>query len=97
MESYVSTGVFPEGMSKDQRRRLALQSRYFQSIAGHLYRKGVDQILRRCVLESERILLYWRRHTKGSQVVTSHEYVSSEMRQDRVSEQFDNCSDTLPM
>ena len=29
MESYVSTGVFPEGMTKDQRRKLALQSRYF--------------------------------------------------------------------
>lgn len=49
-------------MSKGQRRQLALHNRYFEIIAGHLYRRGVDQILRRCVSESDRIAILEEAH-----------------------------------
>lgn len=38
----------------DKRRLLALRSIYFTIIAGQLYKKGLDQIIGRCVLEHEK-------------------------------------------
>ena len=53
MMNYLQDGVFPEGMDKDHRRRLALKSSPYLIIAGFLYKRGVDDIIRRCVPDHE--------------------------------------------
>ena len=53
MLNYLQDGIFPEGMDKDHRRRLALRSRPYSVIAGFLYKRGIDGIVRRCVPEGE--------------------------------------------
>ena len=50
---YLSTGQFPNEMSRNERRKLIIWSRTFQLINGLLYKMGPDHILRRCVLEEE--------------------------------------------
>jgi hypothetical protein len=37
-----------------QKKNMVVRAAYYQLIAGHLYKMGVDSILRRCVLEHER-------------------------------------------
>ena len=39
----------PETLSKIERRKVRIQSRYFALIFGKLYRRGMDGILRRCI------------------------------------------------
>ena len=49
MMQFFYTGLFPSTFSRDQRKRLALQSRHYKVIADQLYRIGGDGLLRRCV------------------------------------------------
>ena len=53
MVQFLTDGVLPSNMSTDQKKKFALRSRPFLIIAGALYRKGADQIIRRCVPEEE--------------------------------------------
>ena len=53
MLQFLTEGVLPTDMSTDQRKKFALKSRPFLIIAGALYRRGADQIIRRCVPEEE--------------------------------------------
>ena len=51
---FLTDGVLPEKFTTDQRRKFALKSKPFLVIAaGALYRKGIDQIIKRCVLDEE--------------------------------------------
>jgi hypothetical protein len=49
----LSTGVAPKEFSTMQKKNLVVRVADYQLIAGHLYKLGVDNILRRCVLEHE--------------------------------------------
>ena len=49
MMQFFYTGLFPSTFSRDQRKRLALQSRHYKVIADQLYRIGGDGLLCRCV------------------------------------------------
>ena len=53
MMLFLTDGVMPQEFSLDQRRKFALKSKPFLVIVGALYRKGIDQIIRRCVPEEE--------------------------------------------
>ena len=54
MRNFIMDYSFPHQWSRDKKRRLALRSRDFTIIAGQLYKKGIDQICRRCVPEHEK-------------------------------------------
>lgn len=62
MLMFLTDGVMPNQFSTDQRRKFALKSKPFLVIAGALYRKGVDQIIRRCVDEEEQKLVLQEAH-----------------------------------
>ena len=55
---FLVTGVAPEEISTSQKKQLVVKDFDFQLIAGHLYKMGPNEILRRCVLpnEEEKIL-----------------------------------------
>lgn len=46
----LTTGHFQEGYMATQRRHLVVRAVYYYLIAGHLYKMGLDQILRHCIL-----------------------------------------------
>ena len=50
---FLTNGLLPEDMTTDQRRKFVLKSKPFLVIAGGLYRKGIDQIIRRFVPDFE--------------------------------------------
>ena len=64
MLNYLQDGIFPEGMDKDHRRRLALRSRPYSVIAGFLYKRGIDGIVRRCVPEGEQDSVLQEAHSR---------------------------------
>lgn len=51
MLQFLTEGIFPETMSKDKRKKLTLIGRSFMVIAGVLYKRGIDQVIRRCVTQ----------------------------------------------
>jgi hypothetical protein len=51
---YLSTGTAPQEFNTAQKKNLVVRAADYQLIAGHLYKMGADNILRRCVLEHER-------------------------------------------
>ena len=53
MLHFLMDGVFPVTMQKDLRRKLALRSRPYLVIAGYLYKRGIDDVVRRCVPNHE--------------------------------------------
>ena len=70
MRNFIMDYSFPHQWSRDKKRRLALRSRDFTIIAGQLYKKGIDQICRRCVPKHEKIGILKEAHqgiTKGHQ------------------------------
>lgn len=40
-------------LSKDERRKIQVNSRHFVVLGNWLYRRGLDGVLRRCVMEDE--------------------------------------------
>ena len=54
IRNFIMDYSFPHQWSRDKKRRLALRSRDFTIIAGQLYKRGIDQICRRCVPEHEK-------------------------------------------
>jgi hypothetical protein len=53
----------PEGYSATQKRHLVVRATDYQLIAGHLYKLGLDNILRHCVLDHERSYILWECHS----------------------------------
>jgi hypothetical protein len=51
---FLSTGMTPREYTVIQKKQLVVCARYFQLIVGQLYKMGPDEILRRCVMDSER-------------------------------------------
>ena len=62
MVNFLLDYQYPCQWSKDKRRQLALRSRKFTIIDGRLYKKGVDQIIRRCEPEHEKLGLFQEAH-----------------------------------
>ena len=62
MLNYLTKCILPEGMSKDHRRKLALRSATYSVIGGYLYKKGVDQIIMRCVPDSQQAAVLIEAH-----------------------------------
>jgi hypothetical protein len=54
---FPSTGMSPREYTIIQKKQLVVRTADFQLIAGQLYKMGSDEILRRCVMESERPLI----------------------------------------
>jgi hypothetical protein len=51
---YLSTWTTPQEFNTVHKKNMVVRAVEYQLIAGHLYKMGVDNILRRCVLEHER-------------------------------------------
>jgi hypothetical protein len=45
-----------------QKKQLVVRAAYFSLIAGQLYNMGSDAILRRCIMEAERLLILVEAH-----------------------------------
>ena len=54
MHQFLSTGLPPYKMDRDERKRVAVQSRHFYLIGDTLYHKGSDGIWRRAVRSDEK-------------------------------------------
>ena len=50
---FLKTQKLPDTLNKHDRRKVRINSRHFALIGERLYRRGVDQVLRRCVEPSE--------------------------------------------
>jgi hypothetical protein len=50
---FLSTGMAPSEYTIPQKKQLVVRAADFSLIAGHLYKMGPDEILRRCVMEAE--------------------------------------------
>jgi hypothetical protein len=59
---YLSIGIAPQEFSTAQKKNMVFIAANYQLIAGHLYKMGVDSILRRCVLEHERPRIFAEAH-----------------------------------
>jgi len=57
--TYLTVGKFPEQYTPVQRRHLVDQAAECQLIARHLYKMGLDEVLRRCILDHEREAILW--------------------------------------
>lgn len=66
MINYLTEGIFPEGMTKDHTRKLVLRSATYSVIGGYLYKRGVDQIIKRCVPDSQQATVLTEAHTRSS-------------------------------
>ena len=53
MAELLGTLVMPEGLDKQQRRKVRANCHYYALVGGTLYRRGVDGMLRRCVMLDE--------------------------------------------
>ena len=55
MMNFLLDYQFPSQWSKDKKRQLALGSKILTIITGQMYKKGIDQMLRRCVQKHEKV------------------------------------------
>ncbi|WP_208972767.1 hypothetical protein, partial [Escherichia coli] len=62
MMQFLTDGILPLTMTADQKKKFALRSRPFLIIAGALYRRGADQIIRRCVPDEEQKVVLQEAH-----------------------------------
>jgi hypothetical protein len=51
---YLRTWIVPQEFNTVQKKNMVVRAGDYQLIAGHLYKMGTENILRRCVLEHER-------------------------------------------
>lgn len=63
MFNFLNNRSFPEKMKKDQRRKIALRSSTFLIITGFLYRKGINQVIKRCVPNYEQMAILEEAHS----------------------------------
>ena len=59
---FLSTKITPHEYTVIQKKQLVVSTADFQLIVGHLYKMGPDEILRRCVMESERPFILTKEH-----------------------------------
>jgi hypothetical protein len=59
---FLSTGLAPREFNTVQKNNLVAKGADYQLIAGHLYKLGSDNILRRCVTEHERPIILVETH-----------------------------------
>jgi transposase InsO family protein len=59
---FLSTGMAPREYTAIQKKQLVVCASDFQLIAGQSYKIGPDEILRRCVMEVERPLIFAKSH-----------------------------------
>ena len=59
---YLSIGIAPREFNTMQDKNMVVRAADYQLIAGHLYKMGADNILRRCVLEHERPRILAKAH-----------------------------------
>jgi hypothetical protein len=60
--NYLTTKVFPPGMSNQERKRLMSNSRYYFWDEPYLFKSYPDQIIRRCVLEEHQLSILQHCH-----------------------------------
>lgn len=68
MLAFLVDGTMPESFTIDQRRKFSLKSRPFLVITGALYRRSIDQIIRRDVSLILSKMLYFRKPMQVFQV-----------------------------
>ena len=51
---FLTTGVTPDEFTKQQKKQLVVKEADFTFIAGHLYKLGLDEVLRRCMMPHEK-------------------------------------------
>ena len=61
---FLTDGVLLDKFTPDQRKKFALKSKPFLVIACALYRKGIDQIIKRCVLDEEQQAIVSKAHSR---------------------------------
>jgi hypothetical protein len=54
---FLSIQQLPEGLSKNERRKVRVNSTHFALIFGKLYRKGIDGLLQRCLTYGEVLVI----------------------------------------
>jgi hypothetical protein len=59
---FLSTGMAPSEYTIPQKKQLVVRAAYFSLIVGHLHKMGPDEILRRCVMETEHPLILAEAH-----------------------------------
>jgi hypothetical protein len=59
---FLSTGMTPHEYTVLQRKQLVVRAADFSLIDGQLYKMGPDEILRRCVMDVERLLILAATH-----------------------------------
>ena len=59
---FLGNGKAPEGMSMKKKQNLSMKAAPYSLINGFLYKMGLDDILRRCVLEHERDNVMYEAH-----------------------------------
>ena len=62
MHQFLSTGLPPDKMDRDEWKRVAVQSRHFCLIGDTLYHKGADGIWRRAVQSDEKEMILREAH-----------------------------------
>ena len=60
----LTTGYCPEGYTTTQKRHLIVRVTDYQLIAGHLFKMGLDQVLRWCIFQHEREDVLWECHVR---------------------------------
>jgi hypothetical protein len=59
---FLSTGMAPSDYTIPQKKQLVVHAADFSLIVGQLYKMGPDEILRRCIMETERPLILAESH-----------------------------------
>ena len=62
MRNFISDYFFFDGWPTNNQKQLALRSQEYLVIAWQLYKKGIDQVLRCCVLEHEKVAVLQEAH-----------------------------------
>ena len=60
---FLTTGVAPDEFTKQQKKQLVVKAADFTLIAGHLYKLGPDEVLRRCVMPHEKDAIIREAHS----------------------------------
>jgi hypothetical protein len=58
----LSTGFAPKEFNTAQKNNMVVRDENYQLIVGHLYKLGVDNILRRCVMKHEHPIILAEAH-----------------------------------
>lgn len=61
--TYLTTGQCPQHYTPLQKRHLVVHAAEYQLIAGQLYKLGLDEVLRKCILDHEHEAIMWECHS----------------------------------